>query len=41
MKWAVASGLISGTSRSTLSPEKAATRAETAVIIMKYDGVEK
>ena len=41
VKWAVASGLISGTSDTALSPKSTATRAQIATIIMKYDGMEK
>ena len=36
MRWAVGAGLISGTSQNTLSPKRAATRAEIAVIIMRF-----
>ncbi len=36
MSWAVAAELISGTSETTLSPRDTATRAEIAVMIMKY-----
>ncbi len=36
MKWAVAEGLISGTTRSTLSPGDDATRAQVATILMRY-----
>lgn len=36
MSWAVANGLISGTSETTLSPGKKATRAQIALIIMNY-----
>ncbi|MBQ3100509.1 MAG: S-layer homology domain-containing protein [Clostridia bacterium] len=39
LEWAVAKGLISGTSESTLSPRDSATRAEIALIIKNY--VEK
>ena len=39
MSWAVGSGLISGTSATTVSPKGSATRAQVAVIIMNY--VEK
>ena len=39
VSWAVASGLISGTSASTVSPRSTATRAQVALIIMNY--VEK
>jgi len=36
IKWAVAKGLISGTSETTLSPKGVATRAQIALIVMKY-----
>ena len=36
VKWAVAKGLISGTSETTLSPRDSATRAEIALIIKNY-----
>ena len=36
VKWAVAEGLISGTSDSTLSPKAGATRAQLAVIVKKF-----
>lgn len=36
MKWAVAVGIISGTSETTLSPRKSATRAEIATMLMRY-----
>ena len=36
VEWAVGSGLISGTSRTTLSPRSNATRAEVALIIKNY-----
>lgn len=39
VKWAVANGLISGTSASTLSPKATASRAQVALIVMNY--VEK
>ncbi|MBQ6043537.1 MAG: S-layer homology domain-containing protein [Clostridia bacterium] len=35
--WAVASGIISGTSQTTLSPGKSATRAEIATMLMRCD----
>ena len=35
--WAVDSGLISGTGEATLSPKLSCTRAQLAVIIMKFD----
>ena len=36
MQWAVGAGIINGTSASTLSPSGDATRAEVAVILMRY-----
>lgn len=36
MRWAVGAGLISGTSSKELLPKKAATRAETAVIVQQF-----
>ena len=36
MVWAVENGLISGTSKTTLSPKGTATRAQVAVILMRY-----
>lgn len=36
VQWCVAEGLISGTSTTTLSPKKTATRAEIATILMKF-----
>ena len=36
MEWAVAAGLISGTSGTTLSPQGQATRAEIAAILMRF-----
>ncbi|WP_294701788.1 S-layer homology domain-containing protein [uncultured Flavonifractor sp.] len=36
MVWAVENGLISGTSATTLSPKGTATRAQVAVILMRY-----
>ncbi|MBQ7160828.1 MAG: S-layer homology domain-containing protein [Clostridia bacterium] len=39
LAWAVGSGLISGTTKTTLSPQNSATRAQVALIIMNY--VEK
>lgn len=35
MKWAVSSGVIKGTSDTTLSPNKTATRAEVAMMLMR------
>lgn len=36
MAWAVRTGLIRGTSETTLSPEKTATRAEVAAILQRF-----
>ena len=36
-KWAVASGVISGSSDTTLSPKAGAVRAECAVVLQRYD----
>ena len=36
MRWSVYSGLISGTSLTTLSPQDNATRAQSAAILMRY-----
>ena len=36
MEWAVAKGLIGGTSETTLSPRDSATRAEIALIVKNY-----
>ena len=36
MSWAVARGLVSGTTKTTLSPKLAATRAQAAVVIVNY-----
>lgn len=36
MSWAVKTGLISGTSASSLSPKATATRSQVAVILMRY-----
>lgn len=36
-KWAVASGVISGSSATTLSPKAGAVRAECAVVLQRYD----
>lgn len=41
VQWAVAVGLISGTSGTTLSPQGVATRAQAARIIMIFDGLNK
>ena len=37
IQWAIAAGMISGTTDTTLSPKDTATRAQVAVIIMNYD----
>ena len=37
VQWAIAAGMISGTSDTTLSPKDTATRAQVATIIMNYD----
>lgn len=39
MAWAVTHGLISGTTDNTISPEVALTRAQAAVMLMRYDQV--
>ena len=36
MKWAIGEGLISGTTETTLSPKATATRAQVAIILMRY-----
>lgn len=36
MAWAVSSGVISGTSATTLSPQKIGTRAEVATVLMQF-----
>lgn len=36
MAWAVSSGVISGTSATTLSPKKIGTRAEVATVLMQF-----
>lgn len=36
MKWAVEKGIITGTSDTTISPKGSATRAQVAIIIMRY-----
>ena len=41
VKWAVAEGLISGTSETTLSPKMSATRAQAAVIFMNFENNHK
>ncbi|MFB2022720.1 S-layer homology domain-containing protein [Pseudoflavonifractor sp. P01025] len=37
MQWAVANGIINGTSSTTLSPQGSATRSQVAVILMRFD----
>ena len=37
MQWAYANGIIAGTSETTLSPKSSATRAQVAVILMRFD----
>ena len=37
MQWAVANGRINGTSATTLTPTGGATRAQVAVILMRFD----
>ena len=37
MQWAVANGIITGTSDTTLSPKGASTRAQVAVVLMRFD----
>ena len=39
MSWASAEGLINGTSGSTLSPDSSATRAQVAVILMRFASI--
>ena len=36
MQWAVSTGLITGTSDTTLSPQGSASRAEIATILMRF-----
>ena len=36
MRWAVETGIVSGTSTTTLSPQNTATRAQIAVILTRY-----
>lgn len=36
LEWAIAEGLLNGTSETTLSPKSTATRAQTAVILMRF-----
>lgn len=40
MRWAVAEGLITGTSETTLSPAGSATRAQAALILMRFCALE-
>ena len=40
MRWAVAEGLITGTSETTLSPAGSATRAQAALILMRFAALE-
>lgn len=37
MQWAFATELISGTSKTTLNPKGSATRAQVAVVLMRFD----
>ena len=37
MQWAVANGIINGTSSTTLSPEGRATRSQAAVLLLRFD----
>ena len=37
MQWAVANGIINGTSSTTLSPQGRAPRSQEAVILMRFD----
>ena len=39
LQWAVGSGLVSGTSNDTLSPKGTATRAQAAVILVRFIGM--
>jgi hypothetical protein len=39
MKWAVGTGLVTGTTPTTLSPKSTATRAQAATLYMRYDEV--
>ena len=36
MRWAVAQGLIQGTSATTLSPKNHTTRAQAAAVLMRF-----
>lgn len=38
MRWAVAAGLINGTTDTTLTPQKTATRSETAALVQRLAG---
>ena len=37
LRWAIASGIIHGTSDQTLSPDADADRAQVATMLMRYD----
>ena len=39
LQWAVGTGLVSGTSSTTLSPKGTATRAQAAVILVRFIGL--
>ena len=39
LQWAVGSGLIGGTTNATLSPKGTATRAQAAVILVRFVGM--
>ncbi|MBQ9719088.1 MAG: S-layer homology domain-containing protein [Oscillospiraceae bacterium] len=36
MQWACGAGIVNGTSASTLSPDAAMTRAQAAVMLLRY-----
>lgn len=36
MAWAVSTGVITGTSTTTLAPQKVGTRAEVATVLMQF-----
>ena len=36
MQWACGAGIVNGTSASTLSPDSAMTRAQAAVMLLRY-----
>ena len=36
MAWAVSTGVITGTSTTTLAPQKIGTRAEVATVLMQF-----